>query len=194
MALPADYESTLADYEYFHPLLAHDGPWTLHEVMALPEDSSQRVELVDGSLIMSPIGNLHHQRLLFRIARALESACPPGLEALPGLNLQLSESRMLIPDFSVSVSGAEGLLLPAAELVVAGEVLSPSNRVNDLVLKRKLYAEAGIPFYLVVDPKEVEVTATMFELEAGEYVESARSKGGVLKLERPFPVTIELSP
>ncbi|MEV1114614.1 Uma2 family endonuclease [Actinosynnema sp. NPDC049800] len=194
MALPADYGSTLADYEYSHPLLAHDGPWTLNEVMALPEDSSQRVELVDGSLIMSPIGNLRHQRLLFRIATAFDAACPPGLEALPGLNLEISGTRMLIPDFTVNVAGEEGLLLPAAHLVVAGEVLSPSNRVNDLVLKRKLYADAGIPFYLVVDPEGGDVTATMFELRAGEYVEAARSEGGVLKLERPFPVTIELSP
>ncbi|MFE9749132.1 Uma2 family endonuclease [Saccharothrix saharensis] len=194
MALPADYETTLADYEYFHPLLAHDGPWTLDEVMALPEDSTQRVELVDGSLLMSPIGNVRHQRLLFRIATALQAACPPGLEALPGLNLEISSSRMLIPDFTVNVAGEEGLLLPASELVLAGEVLSPSNRVNDLVLKRKLYADAGIPFYLVVDPEGDEVTATMFELDAGEYVESARSADGVLKLERPFPVTIELSP
>ncbi|WP_367136846.1 Uma2 family endonuclease [Saccharothrix sp. HUAS TT1] len=186
MALPADYE-------YSRPLLAHEGPWTLEDVMALPEDTLQRVELIDGALLMSPIGNLRHQRLLFDIATVLRDACPPGLEVLPGLNLQLSGSRMLIPDFTVSVAGVEGLLLPAADLVVAGEVLSPSNRVNDLVLKRKLYAEAGIPFYLVVDPKEVEVTATMFELAAGEYVEVERSEGGVLKLERPFPVTIELS-
>ncbi|XVS62972.1 Uma2 family endonuclease [Actinosynnema sp. CA-299493] len=161
--------------------------------MALPEDSSQRVELVDGSLITSPIGDVRHQRLATRITGVLHAARPPGLEAIAGLDLEISGTRMLIPDFTVNVAGEEGLLLPVADLVVAGEALSPGNRVDDLVLKRKLYAEAGIPFYLVVDPKEAEVTATMFELEAGEYVESARSEGGVLKLERPFPVTIELS-
>ncbi|GAB2986527.1 Uma2 family endonuclease [Saccharothrix stipae] len=110
------------------------------------------------------------------------------------MNVLLSPDRMLIPDFTVNVTGEDGLLLPVAALVVAGEVLSPSGSVSDLVLKRKLYAQAGVPFYLVVDPKDGEVTATMFELAAGEYVESARSEGGVLKLVRPFPVTIELSP
>lgn len=186
MALPADYE-------YLNPLLAHRGPWTLDEVMALPEDSSQRVELVDGSLIMSPIGNVRHQRLVGMVTAALRAACPVGLEALPGFNLAISDARMIIPDFTVNVAGEDGLLLAAADLVVAGDVLSAGNRVNDLVLKRKLYAEAGVPFYLVVDPQGGEVTATMFELRAGEYVEAVRSEGGVLRLERPFPVTIELS-
>jgi Uma2 family endonuclease len=182
------------DCEHEHPILDHYGPWTLADVMALPEDTFQRVELVDGSLLVSPLGMYPHQRALGSAAMALSRASPVGLQVLPGANVLLSHSRMLIPDFTVNVtSGGDGLLLPAADLVVAGEVLSPRDSVNDLVLKRKLYAEAGVPFYLVVRPNDDEVTATMFELEAGEYVESARSEHGVLKLERPFPVTIELS-
>ncbi|MEU4446857.1 Uma2 family endonuclease [Actinosynnema sp. NPDC050801] len=180
--------------DYEHPILDHHGPWTLTDVMALPEDTFQRVELVDGSLLVSPSGTYPHQLVLGSITMALSRASPVGWEALPGANVLLSPVRMLIPDFTVNVAGADGSLLPAADLVVAGEVLSPSCSVNDLVLKRKLYAEAGVPFYLVVDPKDGEVTATMFEWEAGEYVESARSEGGVLTLTRPFPVTIELSP
>ncbi|WP_238598450.1 Uma2 family endonuclease [Saccharothrix sp. ALI-22-I] len=182
-----------ADYEYSHPLLDHDGPWTLDDVMALPEETLQRVELVDGSLLMSPGGTVRHQRLASRITEALHAACPPGLEAIAGLNLEVSDTRMLIADFTVNVAGEDGLLLPVADLLLAGEVLSPSNKFNDLVLKRKLYAEAGVPFYLVVDPKDAVAAATLFELKAGEYVEIARSEDGVLKLERPFPVTIELS-
>lgn len=51
MALPADYE-----HEAGHPapwFQHHEGPWTLEEVLALPEDPSQRVELVDGALLVS---------------------------------------------------------------------------------------------------------------------------------------------
>ncbi|MFI9816430.1 Uma2 family endonuclease [Saccharothrix variisporea] len=73
-----------------------------------------------------------------------------------------------------------------------GEVLSPASRFVDLVWKRKLYAVPGVPFSLLVDP--TGPVATVFELEGGEYVETARREAGVLKLERPFPVTIELSP
>ncbi|MBB5955797.1 hypothetical protein FHS29_002378 [Saccharothrix tamanrassetensis] len=189
MALPADYE-----YERRNPLLDHNGPWTLADVLALPQDRLQRVELVDGAIRVSPVGVYRHQRLAFRIAMVLESACPSGLEATAGVNVLLSDTRLLIPDFTINVSGPFGLTLPASELVMAGEVLSPSTRLDDLMLKRKLYAEAGVPFYLVIDPEGDEVTATLFELPEGEYVEAVRSEAGVLRLDRPFPVTIELSP
>ena len=51
-----------------------------------------------------------------------------------------------------------------------------------------------MPFYLVVDPTGGAPAAVLFELDGVEYRESSRSTGAVLKLERPFPVTIELSP
>ncbi|MFD0200757.1 MULTISPECIES: Uma2 family endonuclease [Saccharothrix] len=190
MALPADYEH---DVGHPAPPWHHNGPWTLEEVLAMPEDPSQRVELVDGALLVSPLGTGRHQMLVGDCYAALRAACPPGHEVMPGLNVGLSGGRMLIPDFTVNRAGFRGLLLPVQDLLLAGEVLSPSTRVQDLTLKKQLYAEAGVPFYLVVDPRGGEPVATLFELDGVDYVESARSGGGVLKLERPFPVTIELS-
>ncbi|QQQ74978.1 Uma2 family endonuclease [Saccharothrix sp. 6-C] len=191
MALPADYEHDLG---HPAPWFRHEGPWTLDDVLALPEDLSQRVELVDGALIVSPLGDLLHQSLVGDVYFGLRTACPPDYQVLPGFNLGLSPTRMLIPDFGVVVRGRTGLVLPVEDLVLAGEVLSPSTRQQDLTLKRDLYAVGGVPFYLLVDPAGREPVATMSELEAGKYVETARSEGGYLKLERPFPVTIELSP
>jgi Uma2 family endonuclease len=190
MALPADYER---HFDHPAPSFHHDGPWTLEEVLALPDDRSQRVELVDGALLVSPLGTARHQRLVWWVCSALAAACPPALEALPGLNVGLSGGRMLIPDVTVNHVGFDGLLLPVDDLVLAAEVLSPSTRLQDLTLKKRLYAEAGVPFYLVVDPKGAEPVATLHELDGIEYVEIARSEGRLLKLERPFPVTIELS-
>jgi Uma2 family endonuclease len=191
MALPADYE-----YHFDHPapwFQRHEGPWTLEEVLALPEDSSQRVELVDGALLVSPLGNLDHQRMVGNLYSGFRMSCPIEYEAFPGLNVGLSGGRMLIPDVGVVARGQKGLLLPVEELLVAAEVLSPSTRVQDLTLKKQLYGEAGVPFYLVVDLRSGEPVATLFELDGIEYVESARSTRSMLKLKRPFPVTIELS-
>jgi Uma2 family endonuclease len=184
----------ITDYEHPHPILDHVGPWTLDDVMALPEETFQRVELIDGSLVLSPLGTLPHQRALGHAVMALHRACPVGLEGMLGGNVLVSDTRMLIPDFMVMVAGELGLLLPVADVVLAGEVLSPWTGLRDLVVKRQVYAEAGVPFYLVVDPEAVEPSATLFELDGAGYVEAARSEGGVLTLERPFPVTIELSP
>ena len=54
------------------------------------------------------------------------------------------------------------------------EILS-SNRNRDLVRKRRLYAESGVPEYWIFDPRND--TALPLELRGGEYVER-----GVLSL------------
>jgi Uma2 family endonuclease len=56
----------------------------------------------------------------------------------------------------------------APDIVV--EILS-SDRNRDLVRKRQLYAEAGVPEYWIFDA--INDTATLLELRNGEYVERA---------------------
>lgn len=90
----------------------------------------------------------------------------------------------------VGCTDFEGVLFRVEHVVLVGEVISPSTRVNDLVLKRRLYAEAGVPFYLVVDPNG---TTYLLEPQGAEYVEIARESDGAMTLDRPFPVTIGLS-
>ena len=53
---------------------------------------------------------------------------------------------------------------------IAIEILS-SDRRRDLVRKRQLYADAGIPEYWIFD--SLNETATLLELRGGEYVERA---------------------
>jgi len=174
-------------------LPAHEGPWTIEDVLALPEDNSQRIELLDGMLYVSPLGNASHQRLVFEASYSLRGACPKEFETTIELNVQFDGDRMFIPDFTVlKKRGAKGLTVPAADVLLIGEVLSRSTKVNDLVLKRQVYAEAGISYYLIIDPAGDVPQASLLELEEGKYVEIARSDDGVLTFDRPFPVTIEL--
>lgn len=70
--------------------------------------------------------------------------------------------------------------------------MSPSTRVNDYILKRALYAEAGVQFYLIIDPVRRPVRASLLGLRSGEYVEIATSESGVQRFERPFSATITL--
>jgi Uma2 family endonuclease len=49
----------------------HDGPWSLEEVLALPESSThQRVELLHGALVMTPAPGFR-QRSSRRLANLL---------------------------------------------------------------------------------------------------------------------------
>lgn len=169
----------------------HAGPWTLDDVLSLPEDSSQRVELVDGMLLVSPLGSYRHQQLAGRAYAALSAACPDELEATIELNVLLSSGRLVIPDFTIVRPREAGVMFPVSDVVLVGEVFSPSTRLNDEGLKRSLYAQAGVRYYLMVDPSERVVEATLLELQGDEYVEIAWSEDGVLTIERPFPATIK---
>ena len=72
---------------------------------------------------------------------------------------------------------------------MAIEILSPSTRRFDLVLKRSRYEAAGCPHYWVIDPEEPRIIA--WALRGGSYVEVADVVADEeLVLEQPFPFRI----
>ncbi|MGW5719057.1 Uma2 family endonuclease [Amycolatopsis sp. NPDC003865] len=168
--------------------------WTADEVLALPEEQTmlQRIELVDGMLLVSPWPGLAHQRLLGKLQTACAPALPDGTELLPGVNVRLAARRLLTPDLViVNCPGADTVAYQASEVLLAAEIVSPSTKTQDRILKRAVYAEALIPFYLLVEPLEPTV-ATLFELQGDDYEPIAKSDNGELHLTRPFAVTLRL--
>jgi Uma2 family endonuclease len=84
---------------------------------------------------------------------AWDSAMSSDCELLPGVNVVLNGSRLLIPDLAVVTEpGADTVYYRGAALLMAVEIHSPSTRTYDRALKRQLYAEAGVPFLVFVDP------------------------------------------
>jgi Uma2 family endonuclease len=167
----------------------------LDEVIALPEDNGQRVELIDGTLVVSPSPTPTHQRVLQLLIVALLNTVPPELEVLPGVNAVLGQQRrLLIPDLVVTNRpGHTDLYFTGDQIVLAAEILSPSTRAYDRILKRQLYAEAGIGYYLVVDPAPATPPlATLLRLDGEDYREDVRSTDGLLRIERPFPIEVDL--
>nr|WP_312871765.1 Uma2 family endonuclease [Amycolatopsis acididurans] len=88
---------------------------------------------------------------------------------MPGINVRLTERRLLIPDLVVVTCPGEDLVyVSAADVLLAVEIESPSSKITDRLLKRQLYAEANVPYYLLVSPA-APVEATQLELTDGEY-------------------------
>jgi Uma2 family endonuclease len=171
----------------------HIGPWTLDEWLALPEGPPY-TELVDGLLVMSPVSAYRNQRLMVQLWQQLDAAAPAEYEVMPESNVALGGDRALIPDFCViDRPGFDGVILSARHVVLVGEIASPSTRVYDRTTKRALYAEAGVPYLLMVDPSCQPPSAVCYELVDGDYVEHARSEDGHLQLDRPFPVRLDLT-
>ena len=174
-------------------VLYHEGPWTEVDYLAMPDDGL-RVELLDGSLLVNPPPGGAHQRLSRNVTWRLTSAAPPGMEVLEGIGVRMHPGRILIPDMTVVTNpGADIALWDAADVAMVVEITSPGRVAADRAVKPPLYASAGIGHYLHIEPGEAGPAATAFILEGGRYAAVARSNPGeVLRLEEPFPITLDL--
>jgi Uma2 family endonuclease len=102
---------------------------------------------------------------------------------------QPTDRRSLQPDLLVARRTDVGDDPISAPLLLAVEVLSPSTRSVDLLLKPGVYAESGVASYWTVDPAVPSVRA--WRLEDGDYVEVGAAEGEQpLELDEPFPVRV----
>lgn len=133
------------------PIYVQGDPWTIDDLDRLPDDV--HVQILDGSLIVSPSPTSVHQLVSARLARALEDQAPPELEVLatPGVQIRLS---YLEPDIAVVPAEAAAANLKnfrPEHLRLVIEIVSPSNAGFDRREKPLRYAEAGIPHFWRVE-------------------------------------------
>ena len=166
--------------------LANLGPWTEDDFFRLGE-TPNRVELIDGSLLVSPAPTVRHQHLSFLLTQALTGAAREvDLAVYQAVNVRLKMDRIVIPDLVVTDPDVGGLVVEGAEVKLVCEIVSPSNAVADRVTKMRLYAVAAIPWYLLVENDEAGLLLRLFKLQAEHYVLTAEARTGqVLHLDDP---------
>ena len=125
------------------------------EFLSLPE-SLDRIELIDGEVIVAPSPIFWHQEVLRRILFALGQWADGRSEvtvAQAPLDVRFAPNRILQPDamiFLARISRDQaGPIDRVPEVCI--EVLS-SNRAYDRVTKRFVYGASGVLEYWVVDP------------------------------------------
>ena len=150
--------------------------WTVDDLDRLPDDGLQ-YELLDGILLVSPAPMLRHQRAAARLHLLLAPACPDDLEVYfapvdwrPDLRTSLQPDLLVVRREDLE---ERNLTRP---LVLAVEVLSPSSRRKDAVLKRSKYQDSGIGHYWIVDPAGPSILA--LELVDGTYRTVGEATGG----------------
>ena len=167
-------------------------PLTYADLATMPDDG-HRYELVDGTLIVTPAPVTRHQRAVLQLSLLLTAACPPELEVFVApFDVVLADDTVLEPDVLVARrADLTDKNLPAAP-VLAVEVLSPSTRRVDLLLKRSRLEAAGCPAYWVVDPDAPRLTAWELVEDRDAMVADVRG-AEQFDARRPFAVSVRPS-
>ena len=133
------------------------------EYLALPEiDEYRWLELDDGELYFMPRPRRGHLFVSSRLTNFFENHLDrfgePPAEVYSELVIIISREsgRILIPDLSIFIRppGDDTDISAAGNIPdIVIEILS-TDRNRDLVRKRQLYAEAGVPEYWIFDPRQ----------------------------------------
>lgn len=174
--------------------LPHDR-YTVEDWLNLPETVGQRVELIDGSFVVSPTPLSNHQICAGRLVRILDDAAPHDLEVVESFGVRTA-TEVVIPD--VVVGDAEVLFAGAAVLLperthLVAEIVGPGNRLRDYQDKPRIYADAGIPTFLRIELIGVNAPyVEVLSLRDGAYTGVGHVDAGqTVKLTKPFPVEFD---
>jgi Uma2 family endonuclease len=167
--------------------------WTWLDLQDIPDDG-HRYEVIDGSLHVSASPTPRHQVAALRLTAWLLEAAPDELEVVQAVDIDLGPS-VLEPDVlvvSAAVAHDGRPKFAADEVLLAVEVVSPSSRRMDRMIKPSVLAEAGVPAYWRVELDGPGTPAVVLhELAGGVYREVATVRAGESVLvDAPFPVEL----
>ncbi|GAA1918001.1 hypothetical protein GCM10009837_48910 [Streptomyces durmitorensis] len=136
--------------------------WQAWKAMDLPE--GYRAEIIEGAIEVSPTGRRRHMVLINRLRRALEKHLGSSEYTVWHDGNVFHRRKCWIPDLFVGpldpdeIPDEEDLGVDAAGVPMVVEVVSPGRRniERDRVRKRREYARAGIPVYVIVDDFDEE--------------------------------------
>lgn len=178
----------------FDVLRWRDEPWTAQLALdLLPETNGPKVEVLSGSVIVTPHAGYDHQDAELDLGYLLKQA---ARRAKLWLYLEanvVSGDDLFIPDIVVlRVPGGGRTTMDIRHAVLLGEVVSPGNRRRDVIDRPREYAAAGVPFFLRVDLRNRVPTIALFELIDGEYrPQAAAAAGTTFEMRRPFEFSID---
>ena len=142
-------------------LFPAQGQWSEEEYLAL--DTNRLVEFSHGQTEVLPMPTQSHQLLviaLFALLRSFVRTRKLGTALLAPMRVQLWPGKYREPDILFMRTEHDDRRTErrwfGADLVM--EVVSPDDPARDLVIKRREYAQAGIPEYWIVDPTRKSIS------------------------------------
>lgn len=169
-------------------------PWTAQLALdLLPENNGPKVEVVRGSVVVTPHANYDHQDIELELTYRLKQAAREvGLWTYLEVNI-VSGDDLFIPDLVVlRRSGGGQRTMPISEAVLLGEIVSAGNRRKDLIDRPREYADAGVPYFLRIDFRNRVPGLVLHRLVNGAYQPAvAAAAGGTFAMTDPFPFSVD---
>ncbi|MFD8147759.1 Uma2 family endonuclease [Streptomyces sp. NPDC059708] len=143
--------------------------WRAWQAAAETLPEGFHAEIIEGSIEVSPTGRYSHGQAANRLRRALDKFLETGeFAAYQDINV-IHERKVWITDVLVAPEDAEeqvtedGIGLKSSAVEIAVEVVSPGydGTSRDRVRKRRSYARAGIPVYILIDDYDGEGKVTV---------------------------------
>ena len=157
-----------------HDGMAGSATRLTYDDFALFPDDGKRHELIDGEHYVTPAPTTRHQAISQNLAVLLGSFVrSQGVGKIfhAPYDVVLSRHDVVEPDL-VFVSAARLSIITEANVQgapdLAVEILSPSSRRQDEILKRDLYERAEVAEYWIVDP-EAETVKVFRRGERGAF-------------------------
>jgi Uma2 family endonuclease len=163
------------------------GSWTYEDLFSLPDDG-RRYEIIEGVLFEMPSPTLLHAVVMRNLVLLLSqiTARLGGELFFAPLDVFFAGANPVQPDILVILR--DGSARPVArgiegppDLIV--EILSPSNRVHDLLTKRALYGRAGVREYWIVDPENQSIELLT---PSGDALVTTPAASGVQQMHSPL--------
>lgn len=156
------------------------------DYVELPDDGN-RYEIIDGELFVNPAPVPRHQMIVANLLSALHHYLRQhggGCVLTSPIDVLLGPGNVVQPDLII-ITSANGSVVQeknisgAPDLTI--EVLSDSTRRKDEIAKRKLYDQAGVAEYWIVDP-ELEMVKIHRRIDAGfqRVAEISTETGGTI--------------
>jgi Uma2 family endonuclease len=154
------------------------------------------VELIEGKIIHMAPASVDHggvsATIVFAIMTALRGLSPqPALKVITNATLQIGQRSAPEPDVFVMRAGQSEKYAQAEQALLVVEV-SISTRGNDLTVKSRLYARAGVPEYWVVEPESRTVNVLREPHPDGTWASTTTLKGEAASVSPLFAPQISI--
>ncbi|WP_031025170.1 Uma2 family endonuclease [Streptomyces sp. NRRL WC-3725] len=180
------------------PVPPVDG-WTVDDLFTLP-GLPPHTELIDGSLVFGSPQRDFHSIVIDLLVSGLRRTVPTSFKVRREMTVVIDRKNGPEPDVSVlrseAVASRSQTSFPAADVVLAVEVVSPDSESRDRDTKPRKYAAAGIDHFWLVEMVGEEERPVVYVYECDPLTKSYTVTGihhDRLKVSVPFDIDIDLT-